>query len=122
MPDAARTGLPAARPSGPSEPRLHLSTDFLRSRSPGGLAQNAPGWLRLLIAYLVSRLVTSVILAIVLRTAHPGSHLGRHAELSQVITAWDGQWYQLVAEAGYPTHPPTYAGGVSQNTWAFLPL
>lgn len=63
-----------------------------------------------------------MIFAVVVQIAHPGSRLGPHASLQDVITAWDGQWYELVAVSGYPAHLPTYVGGVAQNTWAFLPL
>ena len=36
---------------------------------------------------------------------------------------WDGQWYQHIAEQGYPRRLPTDANGlVQQNAWAFYPL
>jgi MFS family permease len=40
-----------------------------------------------------------------------------------VATNWDGQWYQTIAEHGYPGDLPTDDQGVVvQNPWAFLPL
>jgi hypothetical protein len=40
-----------------------------------------------------------------------------------VATNWDGQWYRLIAEQGYPIHLPLDAQGhVMMNSWAFFPL
>ena len=39
-----------------------------------------------------------------------------------VATNWDGQWYRLIAEHGYPTQLPVDAQGhVVMNSWAFFP-
>lgn len=36
---------------------------------------------------------------------------------------WDGTWYRVIAEQGYPqTLPTDAAGNVQQNAWAFYPL
>lgn len=40
---------------------------------------------------------------------------------AHIITNWDGQWYRLIAEHGYPHTLPTYNGQVWQNQWAFYP-
>jgi hypothetical protein len=40
-----------------------------------------------------------------------------------VATNWDGQWYRLIAEQGYPVHLPLDVHGhVMMNSWAFFPL
>src|ERR671932_1770294 len=40
-----------------------------------------------------------------------------------VATNWDGQWYRLIAEQGYPLDLPVdSAGHVVMNGWAFYPL
>jgi len=40
-----------------------------------------------------------------------------------VATNWDGQWYRLIAEQGYPLDLPLDASGhVVMNGWAFYPL
>lgn len=39
-----------------------------------------------------------------------------------VITNWDGQWYQLIAEDGYPTADSSLDGNTSRWAWAFPPL
>jgi hypothetical protein len=46
-----------------------------------------------------------------------------HPTLLTTLTAWDGQWYWLIGESGYPsTLPRTESGDVATNQWAFLPL
>lgn len=43
-----------------------------------------------------------------------------HSEFAQ---SWDGQWYRLVAEHGYPAElPRSDDGEVLPNQWAFYPL
>ena len=43
-----------------------------------------------------------------------------HSEFAQ---SWDGQWYRIIAEDGYPSElPRSEAGEVLPNPWAFYPL
>ena len=47
--------------------------------------------------------------------AHPG--------YLDMLTNWDGQWYQQVVGHGYPSDLPHGSDGeVAQNTWAFYPV
>lgn len=40
-----------------------------------------------------------------------------------VMTNWDGQWYRVIAEHGYPlVLPRTGTGAVDMNPWAFFPV
>ncbi|HET7399747.1 MAG TPA: hypothetical protein VFJ94_14615 [Intrasporangium sp.] len=40
-----------------------------------------------------------------------------------VMTNWDGQWYRIIAERGYPeVLPRTATGRVDMNPWAFYPV
>jgi hypothetical protein len=40
-----------------------------------------------------------------------------------IAANWDGQWYRLIANAGYPLHLPVGpTGHVAMSTWAFYPL
>ena len=40
-----------------------------------------------------------------------------------VMTNWDGQWYRVIAEQGYPVVLPRAGwGGVDMNPWAFFPV
>jgi hypothetical protein len=38
-----------------------------------------------------------------------------------VVSNWDGQWYRLIAEHGYPLDLPRVGGQVVSNEWAFTP-
>ncbi len=40
-----------------------------------------------------------------------------------VMSGWDGQWYRVIAERGYPAVLPRAGwGGIDMNPWAFFPL
>ena len=40
-----------------------------------------------------------------------------------VMSGWDGQWYRVIAEQGYPAVLPRAGwGGIDMNPWAFFPL
>ena len=40
-----------------------------------------------------------------------------------VMTGWDGQWYRVIAEQGYPAVLPRVGwGGIDMNPWAFFPV
>jgi hypothetical protein len=39
------------------------------------------------------------------------------------VTNWDGQWYRVIAEQGYPAVLPRAGwGGIDMNPWAFFPV
>ena len=39
------------------------------------------------------------------------------------MTNWDGQWYRIIAERGYPMELPRLADGtIDMNPWAFFPV
>lgn len=81
--------------------------------------------------YAVSRLIDTLILLRlkVHQTTDPNFLSGGIVPIQvqprtygHIITNWDGQWYRLIAEHGYPHTLPTYAdGSVVQNQWAFYP-
>jgi len=77
----------------------------------------------LLLAYAVCRLVTGVILAVVATRQVPTGWTGSQVSYLTFTAQWDGQWYQSIAQNGYPaTLPVDAAGVVQQNAWAFYPL
>jgi hypothetical protein len=40
-----------------------------------------------------------------------------------VMSGWDGQWYRVIAENGYPSVLPRAGwGGIDMNPWAFFPV
>lgn len=39
------------------------------------------------------------------------------------MTNWDGQWYRIIAEQGYPRELPRFIdGSIDMNPWAFFPV
>ncbi len=79
--------------------------------------------LRILLAYAVCRVITGVILVIVAARQVPTGWTGPVVSYLTFTAQWDGQWYQAIAEHGYPrTLPVDGTGLVRQNPWAFYPL
>jgi hypothetical protein len=88
-------------------------------------------WVPLLI-FAVSRVVNAIYVVIASHAQVPvirgeGIHvvqnLPAHPGYLTMLTNWDGQWYQDIAEHGYPSYLPLDAfGHVDQNPWAFFPL
>jgi hypothetical protein len=83
---------------------------------------DAPWWHRVLAVFLASRVITTIIFAI-FAAAQPLSYrTGASPDYFTFATLWDGQWYWLVSQQGYPsTLPLNDAGQVTENAWAFLP-
>jgi hypothetical protein len=82
-----------------------------------------PWWARALAVFTVSRVVTTALFLWVGTQATSASRAGAHPDLVALGTAWDGQWYWLVSESGYPaTLPVGTSGAIATNQWAFLPL
>lgn len=76
--------------------------------------------------YAACRAVTTVILLLVLPHQVPSGMTGGPdvpVTYWAFTALWDGQWYQTIAEHGYPALLPVDAAGhVQQNPWAFYPL
>ncbi len=84
--------------------------------------QLAPWWVKILVVFAASRVVTTVILLVFawLQQANPWT--GAHPDYFSFAQIWDGTWYNIVAQYGYPAHLSfDSAGHVEQNAWAFLP-
>ena len=76
-----------------------------------------------LVAYAVCRLVSGVLLTVVASRQVPTGWTGPEVSYLTFTTQWDGQWYQAIAEHGYPrVLPHDQTGLVQQNAWAFYPL
>lgn len=81
-----------------------------------------PWWGRVLLVYALSRVVTTTVLACfaVVQARETGTAV---PDLFTFAANWDGQWYWLIAVAGYPTELPVDEfGHVSENAWAFMPV
>lgn len=79
-----------------------------------------------LVVYALCRLVTTVVLMSAMHGQVPtGMTGGDQVPVTywNFLALWDGQWYQRIAEGGYPNALPVDpTGKVEQNPWAFYPL
>ncbi len=86
-----------------------------------------------LAVYAATRLFTFVVVSVVQRSqvALPAPNgilrimypTGKAPGYLVVMGNWDGQWYQYIANHGYPTVVPyTFEGRPDMSPWAFFPL
>ncbi|MEP6630218.1 MAG: hypothetical protein ABJA89_07085, partial [Lapillicoccus sp.] len=76
-----------------------------------------------LLAYGVCRLLSGILLSVVATRQVPTGWTGAVVSYLTFTVQWDGQWYQTIAQHGYPrVLPVDQAGLVQQNAWAFYPL
>lgn len=81
-----------------------------------------PWWGRVLIVFALTRIVTTVIMVLLgdVQARETGALVPDYFTLA---TNWDGQWYWVIAQSGYPSELPTDASGhVTENAWAFMPV
>lgn len=76
--------------------------------------------------YAACRAVTTVVLWLAMQRQVPTGMTGGDdvpVTYFPFTALWDGQWYERIAEDGYPSSLPTDADGrVRENPWAFYPL
>ena len=82
-----------------------------------------PWWGRVILVFALSRIVTTVIMVAFagVQLAAAG-RVGSTPDYFDFAAIWDGAWYRLISESGYPNvlpHDP--AGHVTENAWAFMP-
>lgn len=79
---------------------------------------------QVIVLYAVTRVISAVMLAVTAADQLPAPMTGGTRVGYFGFTAiWDAQWYQMIAERGYPsTLPADATGHVYQNQWAFYPL
>lgn len=77
-----------------------------------------------LATYTVLRLFSTVVLLwITYAEQDPAIFSGENPRYFDVAALWDGQWYERIANGGYPDEVPIGADGQArQNEWAFYPL
>ncbi len=76
----------------------------------------------LLAVYAVTRLWGAVFIARAAREQAPSVWTGPRSNYFDMAQLWDGQWYKIIAESGYPPRLPVdQFGAVQQNPWAFFP-
>jgi hypothetical protein len=81
-----------------------------------------PWFGKVALIFLASRLVTTAIFAIFAASQPASYRTGASPDSFTFATLWDGRWYWLISQSGYPpTLPLTDTGQVAENAWAFLP-
>ncbi|WP_246846555.1 hypothetical protein [Humibacter ginsenosidimutans] len=81
-----------------------------------------PWWGKVTVVYLLARVITTVMMLVLASVQGANPWTGAHPDYFSFANIWDGRWYQIVAESGYPrTLPLGDDGTVQQNAWAFLP-
>jgi hypothetical protein len=78
---------------------------------------------RVLGVWALCRTFSVVLLTIVSHYQAPMIWTGPHPNYFSMTVLWDGYWYRLIAEQGYPPALPidVSTGTVQQNAWAFYP-
>lgn len=81
-----------------------------------------PGWVQAALVFAVGQVVSALILIEISRWQEPTVWADRHPGYWEFISFWDGEWYQRIAEGGYPLPVPVdEAGNPVQSAWAFYP-
>ncbi|MGN6128429.1 MAG: hypothetical protein ACTHON_17875 [Humibacter sp.] len=94
-------------------------------RMPAGMRiryRLTPWWVKVIVVYLLARVITTVMMLVLASVQGPNPWTGAHPDYFDFASIWDGRWYDIVAESGYPKTLPIGQDGVlQQNAWAFLP-
>jgi hypothetical protein len=98
-----------------------MSSVAHRMRSSG--AHRVPWWLAVVLVFLGGRLASTVILLVYASVQGENPWSPAQPNLFDFSSMWDGRWYNIIAEGGYPsTLPYTDDGHVGEAQWAFLPV
>lgn len=82
-----------------------------------------PWWARVLVVFALSRVFSTALILVFAHLQATNPWTLAHPHYADYARIWDGQWYYVVAETGYPRSLPVDAlGHIGQNQWAFLPV
>jgi len=82
-----------------------------------------PWWARVTAVFLLGRALDTVLLLWQAAIEGPNAWTGAHPGYLVFANIWDGRWYQIIAQVGYPSILQNDGTGhVAQNQWAFLPV
>jgi len=110
------------RPTPRAEGAESAPTRALREIARDGY-RSSPWWLRVLAVFAFSRVVSTVLLLGFARVQATNPWTFADPGYASYAKIWDGQWYFIVSQVGYPNVLPLTADGhVGQNQWAFLPV
>jgi hypothetical protein len=84
--------------------------------------RSVPDVVTLLVVYALTRAWAAVFVARAATHQPPSIWTGARSDYFDMAQLWDGQWYKIIAEDGYPHGLPVdQLGVVQQNPWAFFP-
>lgn len=87
------------------------------------LYERTPWWARVLVVFALSRVFSTALILFFAHIQATNPWTLAHPHYADYARIWDGQWYYVVAETGYPkTLPVDTLGHIGQNQWAFLPV
>jgi hypothetical protein len=79
-------------------------------------------WLKVIAIFAASRVVSTSILLAFASVQGQNAWTGPNPNYFDFARIWDGNWYFIVAAAGYPSELPlTDEGRVGESAWAFMP-
>ena len=82
-----------------------------------------PWWARVTVVFLLGRALDTVLLLWQASIEGRNAWTGPHPGYLQFANIWDGRWYQIIAQYGYPSVLQfDTTGHPEQNAWAFLPV
>lgn len=94
-----------------------------RARPVADLWRRFPWWAQALLIFGAARLGTTAILLVVAAGQPANAWTGASPGYADFASIWDGRWYNIIAESGYPSVLPlTDDGHVGENAWAFMPV
>lgn len=80
-------------------------------------------WLKVTVVFVIGRAISTVMLLILASQQEENPWTGSQPSLWDFSSLWDGRWYNIIAESGYPTElPVTAEGKIAENAWAFMPV
>lgn len=82
-----------------------------------------PVWLQVVIVWGAGRLLTTFLLAAYAAQQPETWQTPSRPDLFTFSSIWDAEWYQRIAQGGYPSELPRGDDGrVTENAWAFMPV
>ncbi|MGL5857153.1 MAG: hypothetical protein ACRC35_01860 [Angustibacter sp.] len=113
---AARSTIGAKAASGSAAPAAG------KARWSTVRVRDLPDAVLVLAWYVVTRVWGALLIDRAAGEQLPSVWTGSRSGYSAMAQLWDGQWYKIIAEQGYPLPLPTDGSGVvQQNAWAFFP-
>lgn len=80
-------------------------------------------WIKVSLIFLLGRAISTAMLLVLASQQAENAWTGAQPSLWDFSSMWDGRWYNIIAEVGYPTQlPVTEDGHIAENAWAFMPV